>query len=147
MTHGEKCKHTASLPWDKIARDYIAGKCTVKDICEKYHVSTRTVERKSTEGGWMQKRKTLAEKTADSQLQAMIARGASRAEKIQTAADILLDQIITGLNNGKILVSVRSLRDITGALKDLQEISGLKEEEKVQEIYVKIGGGLEDYAD
>ena len=145
MATREELDRTAALPWNKIAREYISG-VSLSQLSKKYGVGEHTIHNRVKKGNWQEKREQARLESATKIKDSVVSIEVERAAKIKTAADKLLDLITRGLDDGSLGVTAKSLRDISGALKDIQDIHGIKNEEQVKEIIVKLGGA-EEYAE
>ena len=152
--------------WKKIKAEYIRGRTSYRKLAEKYGVSPSTLSKKAMIEKWADLRKETSKK-ADSKLADSVAsQEAKRVDGIQTVADMLLQKITEGVENGTLIVDTQSIRHITSSLKDLRDIKGYKSELDMQEqmarieklrkdaegdgadkeIKVTIGGDLEVYS-
>ena len=57
---------------------------------------------------------------------------------IQSLADLLLEKIKDGVNDGTLIVDSQSIRQITASIKDLRDIKGMKSELDMQEQMARI---------
>lgn len=124
--------------WKKIKAEYIRGGVSYRKLAEKHGVSPSTLSKKAMKEKWADLR-TQTGKKIDMKISDSVAgREAKRADMFQTIADKLLQQISNGIDDGSIALTGRGYRDITGALKDLREIKGLKNELDMQEQIARI---------
>lgn len=153
--------------WKKIKAEYIRGGTSYRELAKKYGVSFSTLCHTAHKEKWTDLRQKTS-KNLDTKLAESVAKKeAKRVDKIETIADMLLDMIQQGIASGDIdITSKRGYRDITGALKDIREIKGMKsdldiqeqkaridklrrearEEQESKDIKVIISGGLDEYA-
>ena len=61
---------------------------------------------------------------------------AKRREKLMEVADSLIQKVEEAVNNAS---SASELKQLTGALKELKDIQGLREEQQTQKITVVMG--------
>ena len=66
---------------------------------------------------------------------------AKRREKLMEVADSLIQKVEEAVNNAS---SASELKQLTGALKELKDIQGLREEQQAQKITV-VMGQVEEY--
>lgn len=54
----------ATVDWDKIKAEYLAGDATYAELAQKYGVSVSTLSKKATKDGWVLGRKKVGERVA-----------------------------------------------------------------------------------
>lgn len=154
--------------WSKIKAEYIRDhSVSYRSLAEKYGVSFSSLGKLARKEKWTDLRKQSRHK-ADTKIVESVAKAeAKKVDKILTIADMLLEMIEEGIRDGSLnLTTKNSMRDITGALRDIREIKGMKsdldiqeqkarieklrrearEEEQSKDIRVVIGSELEDYS-
>ena len=112
--------------WKKIKAEYIRGGISYKKICEKYAVSFSALRRRAEKEKWTELRTKAAQKSGMEIANAVARADGRREEMFLTISDKLLRMISDGIDDGSIAVTAKGLRDITGALRDLREIGGIK---------------------
>lgn len=124
----------------KIKAEYIRGGTSYRKLAVKYGVSLSSVTRRAKSEKWADLRKQSETKANAKIVESVASRTAKRAEMFDAIADKLLRMISDGIDDGSIAtaVAVRGYRDITGALRDLREIKGLKSELDMQEQIARI---------
>ena len=153
--------------WSKIKAEYIQGGISYRKLAQKYGVSFSSISRRMRDEKWTDLREQSEIKANAKIVQSVADKKAKRVDKIEQAADLLLDMIVQGIRDGSLnLTTKNSMRDITGALRDIREIKGMKsdldiqeqkarieklrrearEEEQSKDIRVVIGSELEDYS-
>lgn len=154
--------------WKKIKSEYVRDtSASVRSLSEKYGVPLSSLQKKCASEKWADLRKESCKKAESKIVESAARSQAKQADKIQTVADMLLDMITDAIKDGTINPkSKSSLRDITGALKDIREIKGYKsdldiqeqiarieklrkearEEQESRDIKVVISGDLDEYA-
>ena len=153
--------------WNKIKAEYIAGGTSYRKLAEKYGVSFSSVRRRSEKDKWTDLRTQAEQKTSAKIVEKAASQKAKEADRISSVADKLLALIESRVESGAIDLTARGYRDITGALKDLREIKGIKsetdlaeqmarieklrrdaepEEKKDNEVHIVIEGDLGDFA-
>lgn len=133
--------------WVKIKAEYIAGGTSYRKLIKKYGVSLSTLQRKASTEKWADLRKQSENKTNTKIVENVASQEAERANMFDSIADMLLQQISQDIKDGSIKLSGKGYRDITGALKDLREIKGLKSELDMQEQIARIDKLRKDIAD
>lgn len=124
--------------WKKIKAEYIRGGVSYRKLAEKYSVSFSTLQKVGAEGKWTDLRKKSRIKAEEKLVESVASQEANRVNGIQTVADLLLNKITEGVNNGTLIVDSQSFKQITGALKDLRDIKGYKSELDLQEQMARI---------
>ncbi len=124
----------------KIKAEYIRGGTSYRKLAAKYGVSLSSVTRRAIGEKWADLRKQSETKANAKIVESVASQSAKRAEMFESIADKLLQMISDGIDDGSLAVAVagRGYRDITGALKDLREIKGLKAELDRQEQIARI---------
>lgn len=124
--------------WKKIKAEYVQGGTSYRKLAEKYGVSLSSIYRRTKVEKWADLRRQSEEKANTKIVESVASRKARSADQFDIIADKLLKMIGDGLEDGSITLIGKSLRDVTGALKDLREIKGLKSELDLQEQIARI---------
>ncbi|MBR0416660.1 MAG: hypothetical protein IJI56_02510 [Firmicutes bacterium] len=123
----------------KIKAEYVRGGISYKKLAEKYDVPLSTLSHIALKEKWADLKQQTSIKADMKMTESISNIIAIRENKIQTAADMLLDMIIVGMQDGTITLSSKtSIRDITGALRDIREIKGIKSDLDLQEQMARI---------
>lgn len=122
----------------KIKSAYIRGGVSLRELSEKYGVSFSTLQKYAAKEKWTDLRKISGIKRDEKIAESVAEREAAKVDKIQTCADLLLDKIVKGLENDELVVTGRSLRDISGALRDIRDIKGIKTDLDIKEQEARI---------
>ena len=126
--------------WAKIEREYVTGNGSLEDIADKHHINVTTVSKRSTKGGWVQKRQDYrtgkASKLNEKAIEMQVDRYKRVQETIDKALDIALDRLI-------VLAEVKNLKDaklLADTLKSVQDITQSKDSfpKKLNELDAKI---------
>lgn len=157
------------MDWNSIKTEYITNESSsYRKLAKKYGVSYTTIGEKARQEGWAEERKRFLDKTLSKTLNAISRGQASRASRLQTVADKLLNKIekaVDDFDMAELLVDKQALKQLTGALKDIKDIQMIKSEAdlreqeariakltkeaekeyKDNEITIVIGDGTEDY--
>ena len=124
--------------WKKIEAEYIAGGTSYRKLAQKYSVSFNTLQKKARAENWTDLRKQKDEKFTTKIVETVAEREAKKNTTLQDTADALLQRIYEGVNSGEFVIDTQSIKQITGALKDLQQIKGVKSELDMQEQIARI---------
>ena len=81
------------MDWNRIRRDYIAGKGSYRDLASKYGVPLKTLSRRARDEGWPELRKQAGDKAATKTVEAVAQAGSRIDTRIYQAADRLLGML------------------------------------------------------
>lgn len=124
--------------WKKIKAEYIRGQTSYRKLAEKYGVSFSSIKRKGKEEKWTDLRTQSEHKATSKIIEAVASQEATKAVNIDSVADALLEKIIEGMADGRYTVNAQSLKQLTGALKDIKDIKGIKSEADMREQEARI---------
>lgn len=158
------------MDFSKLKKEYLKGGTSYRKLCNKYNVPLSTLKAVAAKEGWVQLRDQTKAKT-DTKIVETISDGeADRAKRLLSVADKLLERIeglVEEFTEGEVLLDKTTLKQLTGALKDIKDIQGIRspleiEEQKARiaklrkeaeeedkqdnEIKVTIEGDLEEYS-
>lgn len=157
----------AMANWKKMKAEYIREKVSYRTLAEKYGVSPSTLYRRMKAEKWADLRKQSEAKANAKIVESVAEKEAKRADVFERITDKLLARIEAGIDDGSLLVNSKGMRDITGAIKDIRDIKGIKSkadereqearinklikdcetESEDKEIKVVLMDGFEDYAE
>lgn len=123
--------------YKKIKAEYIRGNASYKTLAAKYGVSFSTLRQVAAREKWTDLKNITRAKIDTKITESAADKEAKRADMFDTITDKLLQHILTAVENGDIDTK-RGYRDITGALKDLRDIKGLKSEADMREQLARI---------
>lgn len=112
--------------WKKIKAEYIRGGISYKKLSEKYGVSFSSIVRRARSEKWTDLRKKAAQKANTKIVESVAVREADRVAKYMTVADKILRKIDEGVESGELLYNPKAIHELTGAIRDLKEIHGLR---------------------
>ena len=124
--------------WKKIKAEYIRGGVSYRKLADKYGVSFSTLRKLASKENWTDLRNKAGAKRDTKIVEAVASQEAKRVDGIQTVADKLLSRIEEGVDTGVLITDSQSIKQLTGALKDLREIKGMKSELDMQEQIARI---------
>ena len=120
--------------WDEIKSEYITTKTSYRKLADKYGIHYKTIADKGKDEGWNDLRSQHSHKTLTKILECDTAQKVSRAEKLNEAADLLLERVVALVSNGDPLdMDTQGMKHISGVLKDLKEIYMVKSEKDLEE--------------
>jgi len=128
--------------WEKIKTEYITdANSSYRKIAEKYGVSFSTLKYRAKTEGWAelkeQFRHDLTTKTIDNEMEKQV----DRRTRLMDVTDKLLEKIeetVGGLTSNAIVCDRYIVKQISGALKDIKEIQGIKSDMDIREQEAKI---------
>ena len=133
--------------WNKIKTEYLTSDTSYRKLAQKYGVNATTIAKKASKEGWVSHRQQLANRTLSKTLTAVSNRQVNRAARLQKVADKLLNKIeaaVDDYNMAVLLVDRQSLRQITGALKDIKDIQMIRSEADLREQEARISKLLKE---
>ena len=122
----------------KIKAEYIRGGVSYRKLADKYSVSFSAIRRRAEKEKWTDLRTQAEQKASMKIVDSVASQDAKRVEDIQTVADLLLQKIKEGVENGTLIIDTQSIRHITSSLKDLRDIKGYKSDLDMQEQMARI---------
>ena len=123
--------------WKKIKAEYIRG-ASYRILAEKYGVSFSSIQKRGAKEKWTDLRKKSIRKRDEKIVESVASQEARRVDGIQTVADLLLQKIKDGVEDGSLIIDSQSIRQITASIKDLRDIKGMKSELDMQEQMARI---------
>ena len=133
--------------WNKIKTEYLTSDTSYRKLAQKYGVNATTIAKKASKEGWVSQRQQQANRTLSKTLTAVSNRQVNRAARLQDVADKLLNKIeaaVDDYNMEVLLVDRQSLRQITGALKDIKDIQMIRSEADLREQEARIAKLLKE---
>ena len=133
--------------WNKIKTEYLTSDTSYRKLAQKYGVNATNIAKKASKEDWVSQRKHQADRTLSKTLTAVSNRQVNRATRLQEVADKLLNKIeaaVDDYNMEVLLVDRQSLRQITGALKDIKDIQMIRSEADLREQEARIAKLLKE---
>lgn len=133
--------------WNKIKTEYLTSDTSYRKLAQKYGVNAITIAKKASKEGWVSQRQQQANRTLSKTLTVVSNRQVNRAVRMQEVADKLLNKIeaaVDDYNMEVLLVDRQSLRQITGALKDIKDIQMIRSEADLREQEARIAKLLKE---
>ena len=133
--------------WNKIKTEYLTSDTSYRKLAQKYGVNATTIAKKASKEDWVSQRQQQADRTLSKTLTAVSNRQVNRASRLQKVADKLLNKIeaaVDDYNMAVLLVDRQSLRQITGALKDIKDIQMIRSEADLREQEARIAKLLKE---
>lgn len=123
--------------WTAIETEYITTATTYRALAQKYGLSEAAVARRAGAGDWVGKRRRQAGETQGEIIRAVEAEKVSRAVRLQSVADILLDRVAALLGEPD-RIGASDLRNLSSVLKSLKDIQMIRSDADVREQEAKI---------
>ena len=125
------------MDWNAIKTEYITNpETSYRKLAKKYGVNPATISKKASAENWVEERKQFAIKTQAKTVEKISRQKATRAAKIQTVADKLLNKIefLASLEG----MAPKDIRALVAAVKDLKEIQNVRSDLDEQEQKARI---------
>ena len=153
------------MDWKSIKAEYIAGGTSYRKLAKKYGVSFSTLRGIAEREKWTDL-KAQAQHNADTKLVESIGeQNGAYTVSINDVANKLLEKIVAMMEMD--CVTSQAIKHLTGALKDIKEVKGIKSDidlreqearinnlrrqaeagEESKDIVVKIGSDVEEYSE
>ena len=129
------------MDWKKLKAEYIKGGTSYRKLAEKYGVAFGTLRNVAAKEKWRELRDKTRIKTDTKLSEAVSKEQADRLSRLQKVTDDLLEQIEAIVKEFKfsdLVMDKQSLRQITGALKDIKDIQSLKTPLDIEEQRARI---------
>lgn len=129
-----------AVDWAKIKTEYVTDpNATYRELSQKYGVHYTNIAKKAKKEDWQQLRQQHANAVQTKAQTAVERKQVRRASRIDEAADMLLDKVIEFMAASEdMLVNTQSMKHISGVLKDIKEIKGIKSDADIQEQEARI---------
>ena len=132
------CKTT---DWNKIKAEYVAGGTSYRKLADKYGVSLRNLQRKAAKESWVDLRQQTVDKAAAKIIESVSSQQARRYQRLQDVTDKLLDKlegIVEHVCLEEMVIDKYTMKQITGALKDIKDIQSIKSPMDIEEQKARI---------
>lgn len=122
--------------WAKIKAEYIRGGIGQRGLAAKYGVSQNAIKKHSKAEKWVELRTQKELKKAALVVDACATKEADEALKVYEAADLATEKILGMLRAGGL--TPQEMRNLTGALRDIAAVRGIKTEAEKREQEARI---------
>lgn len=129
------------MDWQKVKADYISGGISYRKLAEKHGVSFNTLKTRAIEEQWYKLRQQKEHKTTTKIVETLSDKDTKNAVNLIDIADKLLKKIENAVDNfdmNELFADRSALKQITGALKDLKDIKGIKTDADMREQEARI---------
>ena len=127
--------------WQKIKREYVRSNMSHAELAKKHVVPKSTLEKIAAKEKWSDDRQQFRSKTEVKIAEIESDKAAGRAAKITTAAEKLMEKMIEtidAVDTANLIADSRLIKSLTGALKDLKELQGVRTDAEAREQEAKI---------
>lgn len=128
--------------WTQIKTEYITdSNSSYRSLCEKYGVPFSTLSRKAKEEKWTELRVQAEDKVSTKTIDKAINQKVDRMTRLMNVTDKLLlkiEETVEELSTEGIVLDKSTLKQISGALKDIKEIQGIKSDRDIREQEARI---------
>ena len=127
--------------WNKIKAEYVAGGTSYRKLADKYGVSLRNLQRKAAKESWVDLRQQTVDKAAAKIIESVSSQQARRYQRLQDVTDKLLDKlegIVENVCLEEMVIDKYTMKQITGALKDIKDIQSIKSPMDIEEQKARI---------
>ena len=129
------------MDWNKIKREYIQGDTSYRKLADKYNVPFGTLRKVAAKEKWRELRDKTRQKADTKIVEAEAENQAQRMTRLLSVTDKLLDAVEKAVNEfstEELLLDKSTLKSLSGAIKDIKEIQGIKSAIDIREQEARI---------
>jgi hypothetical protein len=129
------------VDWNKIKREYIQGDTSYRKLADKYNVPFGTLRKVAAKEKWRELRDKTRQKADTKIVEAEAENQAKRMTRLLSVTDKLLDAVEKAVNEfstEELLLDKSALKSLSGAIKDIKEIQGIKSAIDIREQEARI---------
>lgn len=129
------------MDWNKIKREYIQGDTSYRKLADKYNVPFGTLRKVAAKEKWRELRDKTRLKADTKIVEAEAEKQATRMKRLLSVTDTLLDAVekaVKEFNTADLLLDKGVLKSLSGAIKDIKEIQGIKSAIDIREQEARI---------
>lgn len=128
--------------WTKIKSEYITdSKSSYRKLAEKYAVPFATLQCRARKEGWAELKKQTQDNIITKTIDKDTDKKVDRMTRLMDVTDKLLvkiEETVERLSTEGIVLDKSTLRQISGALKDIKDIQGIKSDRDIREQEARI---------
>lgn len=130
------------MDWKTIKTEYITDESSsYRKLAKKYNVPLNTLQQKAIKEKWFEKKKQSQSKIVAKSIEKKENEQIDRMARLMTVTDKLLNKIeqtVDRITEEEIVIEKSTLKQISGALKDIKEIQGAKTDRDIREQEARI---------
>ncbi|MBQ2396075.1 MAG: hypothetical protein II304_03405 [Bacteroidales bacterium] len=129
------------MDWNKLKREYIQGNTSYRKLAEKYDVPFGTLRKVAAKENWRDLRDKTRQKADTKIVESEAENQAKRMTRLLSVTDKLLDAVEKAVNEfstEELLLDKSALKSLSGAIKDIKEIQGIKSAIDIREQEARI---------
>lgn len=129
------------MDWSTIKAEYLAGGTSYRKLADKYGVSLTNLQRRALREKWVELRQQTADEAAAKIIDSISSKQARRYQRLQDVTDKLLDKlegIVESVCLEEMVIDKYTMKQITGALKDIKDIQSIKSPMDIEEQKARI---------
>lgn len=132
--------------WAKIKTEYVTNPdASYRELSHKYGVHYTNIAKKAKKEGWQQLRQQHINTVQTKAQHAVERKQVDRASRLDDAADLLLDKVMEFMAMTEDMpVTTQSMKHISGVLRDIKEIKGIKSDAELREQEARIAKLLKE---
>ena len=109
--------------WKAIKTEYITTDTSYRKLAQKHGVGESTIFARASKEKWVEQKEQHQSKTVAKTLDAISEKEASRAARLETVADKVLDMVEAYIDaRGPTEIDTQNLKHISGVLRDIKEV-------------------------
>ena len=129
------------MDWKKIKIEYIQGNTSYRKLAEKYDVPFGTLRKVAAKEGWRELRDKTRQKADTKIVETEANKQAERMSRLLSVTDKLLEAVekaVEGFIVEELMLDKSALKSLSGAIKDIKEIQGIKSAIDIREQEARI---------
>ena len=129
------------MDWNKLKREYIQGNTSYRKLAEKYSVSLTVLKTRAAKERWVDLKAQARAKADTKIVEAEANNQAERMSRLLSVTDKLLDVVekaVNEFNTEELVLDKSTLKSLSGAIKDIKEIQGIKSAIDIREQEARI---------
>ena len=127
--------------WEKIEAEYVTGNISYRELCDKYGISYNALSLQASKKKWTAKRKDHRAKMVSKSIKKIEEKGIAYKNTLYELASSMANKLKDIINERSIEDFVAmglKPRDITSAIKDIEDILHIKSERDLEEQIARI---------